>query len=349
MKKLLTLAAILVFVFAGCDDNDSTLEGVSFQSYSPASVSINNNTGERLIAFKNSLSPYTLISGIPANAVNHGLKRDTGLFDTTKQFVLVLITEAQYNANKNNLRAAQVFTRILAFYSTTGIGTNYTISSSLGGTGQLIVKNLTEFNVELRKDSPFGELIGFAAANSTMGNVINLLPGDYNIFPVISYFNVFTQELTTVIPLFTDGPMLGQPLMWTFGFTFDNDVHTLTLNLPDMDLSGILTADSARFRIINNSVTAVQLWQDNVLQLTATGFSTINPGTSVTFVLAFPRNPDGAYPESLSFTNLRIGTSAFSLPVPEQAYKLGYLYEIVVTGSNIDSLELGVIIEKEKI
>jgi hypothetical protein len=126
MKKLsgfwvLLLAVALALGFAGCavDDDgggDNTGGGnVEFQSFTPPSIFVENLTGEKLVAFKGTLGPNYLISGIPAYSGQHGLKKDTALFNTTGTFIMLLITEAEYNAKKNNLGSSTVFARIFAF------------------------------------------------------------------------------------------------------------------------------------------------------------------------------------------------------------------------------------------
>jgi hypothetical protein len=108
MKKMLKFSALvlimgLVFGLVGCpaeddggEDEEST---VSFESFSPPSIYVDNKLGERLIAFKGSLNPNYLVSGIPAYATNHGLAKsnavNSSLFSTTGDFALILITIQQ--------------------------------------------------------------------------------------------------------------------------------------------------------------------------------------------------------------------------------------------------------------
>lgn len=324
----------------GGDGNEGV---VSFQSFSPSSVLIFNHTGERLIAFKGSVSPNTLISGIPPYAANHGLKCDPVLFSTTGDFVLVLITEAQYNTHKHNLAAATVFTRIYAFYSHESTNNPiYTISASIGGTGQLIVNNPTRFNVTLHKDSPFGETIGYVPAG-LIKTVINLqAPGDYTVYPVIIYYNPITQEVASLIPKYEND----MPISVSFALSGDM-AYTFDLSLiGDVDFDP--TSGGAYFRIINNAVTAIGFYLGSVTMLTSRGTSSINPGSNATFFINFNKNHDDLYPETQSFSSFRIGHPANLLPVTEQVYELDYVYEIEVTGSAGD-LQLGTVVKKNKV
>ena len=124
---LLAGAALSFGIFAGCNngnDGDGENGGGSaqtediFQSYSPGSISVDNMTNQRLIAFKGAVSASTLISGIPADCRGHMLKLDTKLFNKTGDFALYLLTEDQYNENKNDLTAVRnsPFAIIYAYY-----------------------------------------------------------------------------------------------------------------------------------------------------------------------------------------------------------------------------------------
>jgi len=236
--SVLLLAVGLIFCLTGCPEDDgSGDEGtIAFQSFSPASVLINNQTGERLVAFRGSVSPNNLIGGIPAYAIHHGLKRDSVLFNATGDFVLVLITEAQYKANKNSLAAATVFTRIYALYNhEVANNTVYTISASLGGSGRLIVRNPTPYNVTLHKDSPVGEMIGFAGA-TMFETVINLQEGNYDIFPVIRRYDPVTQEMISIIP--TNGNNI--PVFAAFVLSGNTTEYTFDLSdLGDVELDQV--------------------------------------------------------------------------------------------------------------
>jgi hypothetical protein len=67
---------ILALVLGACeglgggDDDGNNDKGtevtVSFNSFSPPSIYVDNNTSERLFAFKGDTNPNSLIGGIPA-------------------------------------------------------------------------------------------------------------------------------------------------------------------------------------------------------------------------------------------------------------------------------------------
>ena len=138
MAILLSTACGNAFGNKGKDSNQGNTPAestVSFDSFKPRSISVKNNTGVKLIAFKGEISSSTLISGVPAHASNHGLRMDETLFNETGDFALLFLTEEVYNKNKNNLAAVKnsPFASVYAFYNKTGSNDLvYTISSKSG-------------------------------------------------------------------------------------------------------------------------------------------------------------------------------------------------------------------------
>jgi len=361
MKKFFALAVILALVLTACptengsrDNNvdgngDDNITVLSFENFSTASLLVKNNTGERLVAFKNTVSPATLISGIPAYADNHGLKKDAALFSSTGDFVLVLITEAQYNANKSNLASfnGQTFAKLLAFYNPASSPFLVTINSNLGGSGRLIVNNASKYNVVLHLNYPTGETIGYIPAYS-INTVISLAaPGSYEIYPVFTFFNTGTMELSTIIPTIEEGADAGKPFQWSVSLDAANTSMSVDVSAI-FDQVNVMTSGGAYLKIVNNSTTAVRLFIDSTPQTTTTGGSLVNPSESAVFPLLFIRNPDGSIPLSKSFA-LQIGTTANMLTVTSQEYELDFLYEIVVTGTDVSNLQLGTVTKGNKI
>jgi len=355
--SVLLLAAGLVFGLAGCPtDPDDGGGGVSFQNFAPPSIRVENLTGERLVAFKGSLSPNTLISGIPAYAANHGLRKDAELFNTTGAFIMLLLTESQYKANKNNLGALnnQVFARIYAFYNHTATNNNvFQISSKIGGEGRLTIINPTNYNVEIRKDGITGEILGFAAAQMTSGNIIYLhAPESYDIYPVFKFYSPVDKEFFSVVPKYTTSSnpnLIGKPYMETYGFAGNELIHTLDLanieNQGDFNLS----SGSVYLRITNSSSSGIRIWDGTQPVITSLGIDVLNANQTETFTLHFNKNVDGSYPDSQNFAQLYIGTTQNRLQVPTQSYQLDYIYTIEVTGNTGALLTLQPVQQSNKV
>jgi len=330
MRKMLEFTVLLLVLglilgLAGCrsdggvnngDGNQTEGTTISFASFSPPSIYVDNKSGERLVAFKGSLNPNYLISGIPAYATNHGLAKtsavNNSLFTTTGDFALILITEAQYNQNKNNLAAATVFSEIYAFYNNEATNNNrFQISSKSGGSGRITLNNPTNWNIEIRKDGPTGEVLGYVAAHMTNTVLRVNAPDDYSLYPVFKKFIPADKEIYEVVPKYKSGALLGKPYAKDFALATANGTSTWNLAEVAETVNFNLSSGSFYLRIINNS------------------------------------NPDGKYPASEVISQLKIGTHQNPVIVPLNTYKLDYVYTITVTGADASNLVLGTITESE--
>jgi hypothetical protein len=297
------------------------------------------------------VAPNYLISGIPAYSGQHGLKKDPALFSSTGSFVILLITEAEYNNNKNNLGASTVFARVFAFYNNTATNSNvFAISSKVGGEGRLTVSNPTSFNVEIRSGGPTGEILGYAAAGMTQGNVIRLnVPEVYDIYPVYKFFSPLDQELYSVTPKYTSGELIGKSYMTRYGFGGSELTHTF--NMADIEAQGDfgLSSGSAYLRVINNSGTALTFRNGTTPVITSIGVPAINASRSENFTLFFGINPDQTYPETRNFAQLILDAGQRTLQIPAQVFELDYMYEVEVTGNTVSTLQLGTVEKKNKV
>jgi len=364
MKKLLKLSALalimgLLLSFAACGGDDGEKkeeedEGgtVSFESFSPPSIYVDNMSGERLVAFKGSLNPNYLISGIPAYATNHGLAKTSSvnstLFNSTGDFALILITEDQYNQNKNNLAGASVFAEIYAFYNNEATNNNrFKISSKSGGSGRITLNNSTSWNIEIRRDGPTGEVLGYVAAQMTNTVLRVEAPGDYSLYPVFKKYVPTDKEIYEVVPKYTSGVLQGKPYAKDFALATADGTSTWNLSEVADKVNLTLSSGSFYLRIINNSNTAVRFTRGDDEQLTSMGIKGISPANTNVYSIKITRNPDGTYPASESISQLKIGTLQNPVAVPTNTYKLDYVYTITVTGADASNLALSSITESE--
>jgi len=338
MKKIIIKLLLIIgiaFLFIGCPPNNGE-DTISFEDYSPHSFRIKNDTGFDLIAFAGSVAANNLISGVPALAEAHGLRKDTTLFNSTGPVVLFFITEENYNTYKNNLAESPVFTRIYAFYSHIGINnTIYHIHSSIisGDTpyaGRLNVVNPTNYYVELRLSGPNGIAIGYAVPQE-MSYSIPLMPGSYNVFPVLKYYHPLLQVLYTIYPRHSEGPDQGKPIAWhniniISGTNASVNVLEAITVLPDLSVGGVI------IKLINNSDLPIQMSNNYIIQTDLSGLETINSGQNGTYFLPFGWNPDGTFPERLNFSQLRVGTVENMIRYSaDLELELDYEYTITVT------------------
>jgi len=349
------IAVGLIFNLAGCDEdgnngNNDVEEDeltASFQSFTPPSIMVENKTGERLVAFKGSLNPNNLISGIPAHATNHGLEKKTSLFSSSGDFTLILINESEFNKNKTNIAAAEIFATIYAFYNHEATNNNvFRISSKVGGAGRIILNNPTPWNVEIRKDSPTGEVLGYVASQLT-GTVLRLaIPDDYNLFPVFKRYNYTDKEIYEIIPKYTAGHelLIGRPYTQTFALSNESP-QTWDFNELASTLNFSISSGGIYIRVQNDSGIAIRFARGSgefIEELTtSTGIKGIQQTYTNIYNIKIPRNPDGTYPDKQIIKGYSIGTSQLMLPIPEQEYKTDYIYTIRVTGANAAELVLG--------
>jgi hypothetical protein len=255
------------------DNQNGDNSGIDYTSYtgSAASIHVKNGTNLDLVAFKGSLAASNLVGGVRAGAADHAFKK-TALFTTTGDFPLVLITEEQYNENKNNLNALAntPFTRVYAFYNASGENENvYEISGQLGGAYSLVLQNGSGMNVELRLNGVHGAPLGYAQ-EGMYNTTLKIEQGDYLVFPVFRRFNATRGEIISVYPKYTTG----QPKYDQFMVNADEPEYELDLSNY---IQGVeLSTGSAYLLIQNNSGTGIQLRKGGAVQKTATGISTIN-------------------------------------------------------------------------
>ena len=361
MKNLQKFAALLlvvglIFSLTGCDEDDGDKGGsVSFKSFSPRSISVDNMTKERLVAFKGEAHRDYLIGGIPADCRGHGLEKKSSLFKSSQDFGLVLIKEADYNKYKNNLAGAPVFAEIYAFYNHEGDNQNsFRISNLVGGEGRIILNNPTNWNIEIRRNSPTGEILGYTKDQSLNTALRLEIPSNYNLYAVFKRYNHSDREIYEVVPKFlTAEPgfeyLIGTPYMQPFALP-DAVPQTWNFGPLAQTLNFSLTSGGVYIRVQNDSGIAVifSTGNGNTEILTSTGISAIKPGETNLYNLKVYRNPDGTYPARQTISGYSIGTALGWLTLPAREYKTDYIYTIRVTGASATMLVLGEIQESEE-
>jgi hypothetical protein len=315
MSKKLTgvlFALLLATAFAACGDDDGD---VDFRSHNTNySILVRNNTGERLVAFKGDLRKDTLIGGVPARAQNHGLPNDLALFDKTESFPMILLTEAQYRANIDNLSSLKntPFTRVFVFFNRQGDNTAvYEIADGLGGNNEFNIINASNsVNVELRLNGVAGETIGFAPAG-ILDTKLRLHDGNYNIFPVFKRYNAFRDVVETVYPRGT-----GTGYAWFRTYSFGEGITQATMNLKDI-LQGLTFQSGAAWVVVNNQTEGgVRFMEGAIVRRTASGLE--NVMTTRTFQIDMPKLVSGgsnSYADSILVANWRFGPVGFDVPL----------------------------------
>lgn len=349
------LAAVLMLFLAGCtmgtgggngskDDLDDKKEtgaasGVDYVDYSTSDyvVKVKNNTAKKLVVFKGEPSADTLMGGVPASATNHGLKKNSSMFADSSDFVLFFVTEEDYTANKDNLSNLKTkpFARLYAYYNTNAKNQIvYSVSSDMGGAGKINLNNNTPYNVELRKDSIYGEVIGYTAAN-TINTTFSVEPGDYYIFPVFRKFDKTLNEIVTVYPQDQDGDAYVEVLNVT-------DSKTMELNASKWSKNVTFTSGYAYLRIKNESETGISLYDgaNSAPELTSSGGSIINSGYELVYQIPMKKIGDGfKFTSSETKSSFKFGNSLNNdYLIESKSYEAGKMYTYVVTGKDYKNL-----------
>jgi len=356
MKKIvffIFVLAVTIIVFS-CDSGDSTdkeketNKEPDFTSHNTDfSILVRNNTGERLVAFQGDLVADKLIGGIPAHATNHGLPKDPGLFDVTKDFPMILLTEKQYNANKSNLSSQKntPFTRVYVFFNKSGDNTSvYEIAEGLGGTNSFEIINASNsINVELRINGVAGETIGYAPAG-ILNTTLKLQDGNYNIFPVFKRYNRTRDVVETVYPKGT-----GSNYAWFQSYSFGEGTTSATMNLKSLLQTTTFTSGAA-WVYVNNQTTSggIRFMEGTNVYRTASGLENIMSGNPRTFQIDMPKAGEGnKYVDSIVVANWKFGPTGFEValqtsetdtnPVTNLTIERDKMYTVTVTGSHNDN------------
>ena len=349
------LAAVLMLFLAGCtmgtgggngskDDLDDKKEtesasGVDYEDYSTSDyvVKVKNNTTKSLVVFKGEPSAANLMGGVPASATNHGLKKNNNLFSDSSDFVLFFVTEEDYLAHKDNLSNLKTkpFARLYAYYNKNAENKIvYSVSNDMGGAGKLNLNNNTPYNVELRKDSIYGEVIGYTSAR-TINTTFSVQPGDYYIFPVFRKFDKTLNEIVTVYPKDEDGDAYVEVLNIT-------DSKAMELNASEWSENVTFTSGYAYLRIKNESETGISLYDgaNSAPELTSSGGSIINSGDELVYQIPMKKTGDGyKFTSSETKSSFKFGNSLKNdYNIESKSYEAGKLYTYVVSGEDYKSL-----------
>jgi hypothetical protein len=302
-----------------------------------------------LVAFKGEPAPDTLIGGIKGSGTGQiwGLKNDPAVFPSTTDFVLFLVTEEQYNANKNDLSVLKnaPFTRIYAYFNKSG--TNeiiYPISTTLGGQYRITLNNLnTGYNVELRLNSPDGETLGYAGAE-TVNTTFYVDEGDYYIFPVFRKFSASLGEIVSVFPRNNSGNLI---LLTRAMGPLPDGTPEYTIQASTFSSGVVFKTGRAYLSVYNNNPNvAVYFKMGGTVQRTSTGKALINPGAFRMFEIPMQKLGSGhntSFAESsLVGANVyEVGSdAAVGANLPAFTFYGDRYYEVHVTGTDLYDLSL---------
>ena len=207
----LLLALGLVLALSACDllngddgepdpgpgqDNE---DGIEWGNEGNGTLTILNNTNKDMVIFQGQTPLNSnILGGVRALATKtFDISDDVDDFNVGGYVILRGITKDEYNANKTNLSRAKIEYSAMATY---GQGKKYRAEISPSYTGDFAyrVTNIGRIGIELRKESPDGEKIGYLP--SLGSNVLFYADSSdgFSIFPVFVYYSRSTGQVTTL-------------------------------------------------------------------------------------------------------------------------------------------------------
>ncbi|MDR2900957.1 MAG: hypothetical protein LBV20_05515 [Treponema sp.] len=258
---------------------------ISFETEATGTLTIFNTTSKDMVIFQGQTpSASNILGGVKAlDDRNFDISDDVEDFGVGGYMILRGITKDEYDANKDNLSNAKVEFSAMATY---GQGKKYRaeISPNYMGDFGYRVTNLGRIGIELRKDSPDGEKVGYLSslesnkllyANSTEG---------FSLYPVYVYYNKSNGQVTTLKPTsqfdtITTAPRaLGSSEIQAYTFPADEGATW-------EDIKGTLVSPVAYITVTNgvaNQAARVTLAGSNRLN-SQNGYDTIGSGETLTY------------------------------------------------------------------
>ena len=342
MKKILNLSVILLAVglmvsLTGCPpdggEGDDDADNIKWTNDANATLTVSNNTSKDMVIFQGQTpTPSNIIGGV------RGLStREFNISDYVDDFnlggymILRGVSLDEYNRNKANLSQARIEYSAMATY---GQGKKFRteISPNYMGDYAYRVTNLGRIGIELRKDSPEGEKIGYLPSLASNSLFYADTTSGFAIYPVYVYFSRSTAQVTTLRPTSHFDTVTVSPRPATGSeiqvYTFPNDP-----NVTWESIRGTLSSPVAYVTVSNNVPNQsgrVTISGTNRLH-SQNNYDTIGAGEILTYEITSTN--EGAQRDLV----LQFYNGALNLPVridgAMPVLKNGFDYQVSVTGS----------------
>jgi len=210
--SLILLAVGLLFNFSGCDEpkdnggNPGNGPGgnnsdINWNNEPNGTLNVTNNTTKDMVLFQGQTPTINnIIGGVKAGASkDFDISDDVSDFNIGGYMILRGITADEYNANKSNLSLAKIEYSAMATY---GQGKKFRIEimpNYMGDYGYRVT-NIGRIGLELRKDSPDGEKVGYLPALASNLLLYTNSTDGFTLYPVYVYFNRTSGQVTTLRP-----------------------------------------------------------------------------------------------------------------------------------------------------
>jgi len=338
MKNLQKLSVILLVMglvlgLMGCDEEKEGVDDIDWEGDPNGTLTIINNVPKDMVIFEGQTpSGNNIIGGVRGTKSTtfdiSGVVED---FNVGGYIILRGITLDEYNAKKTNLSKAKIEYSAMATY---GQGKKFRAEISPNYTGDFAyrVTNLGKIGMELRKDSPDGEKIGYLPSLASNMLLYADKADGFAIYPVFVYYSRSTGQVTTLKPTSQFETVSVSPRPAT-----GNEIQAYTLpSDPDATWDSIKNSLSSpvAYVTVTNSVSnqsgRVTLAGTNFLK-SQNGYDSIGSGETLTYEIT--SNETGKeqnivitfYNQALQVQVLKDGDSP--------SLKNGFDYEITISGS----------------
>jgi hypothetical protein len=292
-----TLAVLMAvgILFTGCplDGNDDEQDkgkdsnGIIWEP-EDGTLTIINSTSKDMVIFQGQTpSTTSILGGIKANTTKEfDVSDDVDDFEVGGYMILRGIPKDEYEANKANLSKAKIEYSAMATY---GKGKKYRTEISPNYTGDFGYKvtNSGRIGLELRKNSPDGEKIGYLPSLATNVMLYAETATALSIFPVYVYYTKSSGTITIVKPtshfeavLATPRPLANATSIQTYSFPND---PTVTWDTIKASLESPVAYFTVTNNVPNQGIYFTRAGSNNLYA--QNGYDAVGTGEQLTFEL----------------------------------------------------------------
>jgi hypothetical protein len=320
-------------LFTGQEEDKPDNPAIEWSSEPNGTLTLSNNTNKDMVISQGQTpSASNIMGGIRALSTRtFDVSDDVDDFNVGGFMILRGVSLDEYNANKTNLSKAKIEYSAMATY---GQNKKYRAEISSNYTGDYAYKatNLGRIGMELRKDSPDGEKIGYLP--SLASNMLFYADSSdgFAIYPVFVYYSKSTGQVTTLKPTSqfeavgvsprpaTDNAIQAYTFPEDQGATWDSIRASLSSAVAYITVNNGVNNQSGRVTIAGTSILKSQ-----------NGYDTIGSGEILTYEVE--STAEGAQKSIV----LTFYSQALQIPVLKDGVmptlKNGYDYNITVSGS----------------
>jgi hypothetical protein len=291
-----SLALVFGMILMGCpqptdDDKDAknsgttdpVVGGINWTSQANGTLTVINDTSNNMVLFQGQTPTVSnILGGVRAlSTLVLDISDDVDDFEIGGYMILRGMKESEYTANKTDLSKAKIDYSAMATY---GKNQKFRANISPQWTGDYYYKatNKGAVGIELRKDSPDGEKIGYLPNLATNYALYASSSDMYTVYPVYVFFNKSTNTVTSFKPTSLAATVSIGPRPVT-----DNSVQTILFPADDtswQDLVNTISYPNAFIKVVNQVPNQAMRFQNVSQYIKAqNGYDAANSGESLTF------------------------------------------------------------------